>query len=400
MTAGARRPSVLMVTGAYFPETSGAGLQCRSLIRACGDRARFAVLTTALDDTLPAVGDVDGVPVRRVQVSAKSRLARWLAVPWLIVSALDLLRDADVVHLHGFSEKSIVVSLMARLLRKPVVVKLTSVGHDDPVAMRARGGLLFGSYRRADRFVAVSPRFESLYRDARMPDGRLQVIPNGVDLDRFKPADSAERARLRRALGLPVEGPLVLFVGFFSREKCPDLLFDAWTDTFAGSPASALVIVGASRSDYYEIDGAIADRVRADAVRLGCVDRLRLVEHTTSIEQYYRAADVFVLPSLREGLPNALLEAMACGLASIASRLPGVTDSVVTDGVDGLLVEPAGREALAAALGRLVGDADLRRRLGCAARQTVEARFSLPSIASRYISLYEELSPCAASPAR
>jgi glycosyltransferase involved in cell wall biosynthesis len=130
------------------------------------------------------------------------------------------------------------------------------------------------------------------------------------------------------------------------------------------------------------------------------VDRLRLVEHTASIEQYYRAADVFVLPSLREGLPNALLEAMACGLASIASRLPGVTDSVVTDGVDGLLVEPAGREALAAALGRLLGDADLRRRLGCAARQTVEARFSLPSIASRYISLYEELSPCAASPAR
>jgi glycosyltransferase involved in cell wall biosynthesis len=289
---------------------------------------------------------------------------------------------------------------MATLLRKPVVVKLTSVGHDDPVAMRARGGLLFGSYRRADRFIAVSPRLEQLYTDAGLPGGRLRLIPNGVDLDRFKPADAQARARLRRELGLPVDGPLVLFVGFFSREKCPDLLFDAWTDTFAASPASALVIVGASRSDYYEIDGSMADRVRADAQRLGCADRLRLVEHTTSIEQYYRAADIFVLPSLREGLPNALLEAMACGLASIASRLPGVTDSAVTDDVDGLLVEPGSREGLASALGRLLGDAELRRRLGCGARQTIEARFSLPSVASRYISLYEELSPCAASPGR
>ena len=89
------------------------------------------------------------------------------------------------------------------------------------------------------------------------------------------------------------------------------------------------MIVGASQSDYYEIDPAMADRVRADAVRLGCADRLQLVEHTSSIEQYYRAADIFVLPSKREGLPNALLEAMACGLPSIVSRLPGVTDSVI-----------------------------------------------------------------------
>jgi glycosyltransferase involved in cell wall biosynthesis len=395
-----RRPSIMMVTGSYFPETSGAGLQCRALIRACGDRAHFAVLTTALDPGLRARDEVDGVPVRRVCVNARSRVARWLTLPWLIASALDLERGADVVHLHGYSEKSAVVSLLARMLRKPVIVKLTSVGHDDPVAMRAKGSLLFGGYRRADRFVAVSPRFEALYADAGLPPGKLQVIPNGVDLDRFRPASPAERMRLRRDLGLPVDGLLVLFVGFFSHEKCPDLLFDAWTDSFGASPASSLVIVGASRSDYYEIDSTMAARVQADAVRLGCQDRLRLVEHTESIELYYRAADVFVLPSKREGLPNALLEAMACGLPSIVSRLPGVTDSVISDGVDGVLVEPGDREALASALRAALCDAERRARLGRAARQTVEARFSLAVTADRYIHLYEELSSCAASPER
>lgn len=380
-----------MVTGAYYPETSGAGLQCRSLIRACGDQAHFAVLTTALDPALPARGEVDGVPVRRVHVNARSRVARWLTAPWLLLSALDLARDADIIHLHGFSEKSLLLVALALVLRKPVVVKLTSVGHDDPVAMRAKGRLLFEGFRRADRFVAVSPRFRALYHEAGLPPERFQIIPNGVDLDRFRPASDGDRRALRRHLGLREDLPLVLFVGFFSHEKCPDLLFDAWADTFATAPRSSLVIVGASRSDYYEIDPAMVERVRADAARLGCTDRLTLVEHTPSIEQYYRAADVFVLPSKREGLPNAVLEAMACGVASIVSRLPGVTDTLITDGVDGLLVEPGNRADLADALLALLTDPGRRARIGAAGRSTVEARFSLADTARAYLDLYHEL---------
>src|SRR4029077_8030561 len=85
-----RRPSVMMVTGAYYPETSGAGLQCRALIRACGDAATFSVLTTALDPALPADDEIDGVRVKRVAVSARSRSARWLAAPRLTTAALAL----------------------------------------------------------------------------------------------------------------------------------------------------------------------------------------------------------------------------------------------------------------------------------------------------------------------
>ena len=380
-----------MVTGAYYPETSGAGLQCRSLIRACGDRAHFSVLTTALDPALPARDEVDGVPVRRVLVNARSRAARWLAAPWLLMSALDLERDADIVHLHGFSEKSLLVAALAGLLRKKMIVKLTSVGHDDPIAMRARGRAMFGAFSLADRFVAVSPRFEALYDDAGLPREKFRLIPNGVDLGRFRPLRESERPALRRQLGLPADMPLILFVGFFSAEKCPDLLFDAWTDTFERSPASSLVIVGASRSDYYEIDSALADRIRADARRLGCENRLHLVEHTTSIEQYFQAADVFVLPSKREGLPNALLEAMACGVPSIVSRLPGVTDTLIADGVDGVLVEPGDRAALAAALDSLLGAPGRRARIGEAGRASVAARFSLEGTAAAYLDLYREL---------
>src|SRR5205085_11338794 len=98
-----------------------------------------------------------------------------------------------------------------------------------------------------------------------------------------------------------------------------------------------------------------------------------LLERATAIEQLYRAADVFILPTLREGLPNAVLEAMASGAACIVSRLPGVTDTLITDGIDGRLVAPGDRSGFASALAELLDDAGARARLGQAARRTIES---------------------------
>lgn len=387
--------TVLMVTGAYFPELSGAGLQCRSLIRACGDRVRFRVLTTSVDPALPARDDVDGVPVSRVLVSATSRVARRFTLPRLVLATFRAAAGADIVHLHGFSMKSLVVIGIARLLGKRVIIKLTSVGHDDAVSMKRRGGGAFRAFLRADRFVAVSPRFAQLHADAGLPAGTLTLIPNGVDLERFRPPAPGERDVIRGELGLPVDRPMVLFVGFFSGEKRPDLLFDAWTDTFARAPESTLVFVGRTRSDYYEVDSGLADRIRRDAARLRCADRIIMIEEAAAIEQWYRAADVFALTSTREGLPNAVLEAMASGLPCVVSRLAGVTDTLITDGEDGVLVDVNDRARFAEALNALLNNAASRSALGIRARRTVADRFSLGRTAADYVALYRELAGAA-----
>lgn len=384
-------PSVLMITGAYFPEASGAGLQCRALIAACGDRARFAVLTTSVDRSLPEDDRIDGVPVRRVPVSARSRLLRLFTTPRLALAAWRLERDATIVHLHGFSAKSRVVIALARLLGRRIIVKETSLGHDDAVSMQAKGGGVFRSFRRADRFVGVSPAFAERHAAAGLPREKFRLIPNGVDLARFRPPADGERPEIRRSLGLPADRPIVLSVGFFSHEKRPDLLFDAWTGTFGVAPESALVFVGRTQSDYYEVDASLADRIRRDAARTGCADRVLMIEQTDAIERWYRAADVFVLPSTREGLPNVVLEAMASGLPCIVTRLPGVTDSMITDGDDGLLVGADDRAAFKDALRALLNDAARRSGLGARARQTAADRFSLDRTAASYVSLYREL---------
>src|SRR5262249_23074031 len=150
---------------------------------------------------------------------------------------------------------------------------------------------------------------------------------------------AGERTKLRRELSMPGGGPVILFVGFFSKEKGPHRLFDAWANLVRTvAPDAVLVFIGSTAGPYYEIDPSLAEDIRTRAASAGLTNRIQFVESTNEIERFYRAADVFVLPSSREGLPNALLEAMASGLACIVTMLPGVTDTVIEDGRNGLLV--------------------------------------------------------------
>jgi glycosyltransferase involved in cell wall biosynthesis len=388
------QPGVLMVTGAYSPEMSGAGLQCRALVRQLGGLVRFTILTTTTDRSLPAKDVRDGVAVHRVFVNPRRAWSKLTAGLRLTRVLLARRGGFSIVHLHGFSQKSMLVVVLALLSGKKIAIKLTSVGHDDPASIRAKGGLAYWCYSRAHMFFGVSPRLQALYEASGLPPDRFRLIPNGVDLERFHPASPDERRALRAGLGLPAEGPVILFVGFFSQEKCPDVLFDAWSRLAAhGERSSVLVFVGATRSSYYEVDERLAAAIRERAARLGLDTRLHFVEATAEIERYHRAADIFVLPSVREGLPNALLEAMACGAACVATRLPGVTDTLIADQEGGLLVPARDPTALEAALAQLIAEPDRARAMGACARQRIERDFSLAHTARQYLAAYQDMRP-------
>jgi glycosyltransferase involved in cell wall biosynthesis len=191
---------------------------------------------------------------------------------------------------------------------------------------------------------------------------------------------------------LPASGPLILFVGFFSADKGPHILFEAWRRIAATAAAgSSLLFIGSTASSYYEVDERLAYDIREAAQRDGLAARVLFVEESRIVEEYYRAADIFVFPSRREGFGMALVEAMASGLPCIASRLPGATDEIVTDGVDGLLVEPHDVVALSAALERVLADRQLAVRLGHSARSSVEQRFAIEKTARRTLEAYQRV---------
>jgi glycosyltransferase involved in cell wall biosynthesis len=380
-----------MVTGAYAPETSGASLQCRNLIRALRDRVDFTVLTTSTDPALPWQSVVDGIPVRRITVDPRSRVSKAMAIERMASSFLEIAPRIDVVHLHGFSQKSVLVIALAKLLGKRIVIKLTSVGHDDPESMRAAGLMMWTAYRQADAFIGVTPRFADGFESTGLERRRFVFIPNGVDLNRFTPASPATRADLQRQLRVPTGDPVVLFVGFFSREKNPDILSEAWLSLRDRGVTSTLVLIGATTGPYYEIDAGLAERIKRRAEQRGVSDRIVFVESTDRIEDYYRSADIFALPTVREGLPNVLLEAMASGLPPVITRLEGVTDWIVNPGVTGELVASADSAAFAAALAPLLTSPERREAFGAAARADVSARFDIARTATQTLEVYEQL---------
>jgi len=383
---------VLMVTGAYFPETSGGGLQARAVIRALRGKADFAVLTTSSDSSLPARAEEDGVPIRRVHVDVDSPVSKLTATARLAAAFVGLSRRFDIVNVHGFSRKAILFAGMCRLLKKRFVLTFQTGVHDEPAAARSAGASAYWAYRSADLYLSVSPALSRAYLDAGLPPSRLRQVCNAVETGRFRPPVAGEREALRRELGLPADLALVLFVGFFSRDKRPLLLYRAWSEIAAANARIGLVMIGATRSIHGEVETELAPDIRERAARAGLADRLFFVESTRTIEQYFRAADLYVLPSVREGLPIALIEAMATGLPCVATRLEGSTDVLLEDQVNGLLFEPDDEGALATAIGLVLNDPATAARLGAAARETALARYSIDKTAPAWLAAYEELS--------
>ena len=384
-------PAVLMVTGAYFPELSGGGLQARAVVRALAGEARFTVLTTSIEPSLPARAVEDGVPIYRIHVNPRGIVSRTLATARFAAALFALRHQADVVNLHGFSKKAVLVALFCRLFRKAYVLTLQTGGHDEPAAARRQGRVAAWAYGAADRYLSVSPGLSAAYRAAALPADRLRQVCNAVDVERFRPPRFGERDESRVQLGLPRDRCLILFVGYFGRDKRPDWLFDAWRALPPPARSrSHLVFVGRTDAAHGEVDARLAPDIRSRAAALGAEASISFVESTLEIERYFRACDLYVLPSIREGLPIALLEAMASGLPCIATAIAGSTDTLLEDR-RGWLVPADDRPALTAALEALMADDEERRRCGAAARDLIVSKYAIDVTAPLWLAEYTAL---------
>ena len=385
------RPGVLMVTGAYYPELSGGGLQARAVVRALSADVDFSVLTTSTDPSLQERAAEDGVPIRRVYVDIRRTGSQLTAAIRLALAFLRFSRRVDIVNLHGFSRKAILVVALSRLFGKRFILTLQTGVQDEPAAVRGSGRLAYLAYRSADLYLSVSPGLSRAYLEARLPASRLRQVCNAVDTERFKPATPVERKALRAELALPQELPLVLFVGVFSQDKRPQLLYGACARMATAGVKAAVVFIGATRPINPDIDAGLADTIRERAAVDGLAPDVFFVESSHAIEKYFRAVDVYALPSIREGLPIALLEAMSSALPCVASRLPGATDVVIEHGINGLLVTVDDLDEFADAIESLLRDREMAARLGAAARRTVVDRYSIDRTAATWLTAYNEV---------
>jgi glycosyltransferase involved in cell wall biosynthesis len=213
--------------------------------------------------------------------------------------------------------------------------------------------------------------------------GNFDVVYPPVDLDRFANVGRGDKSVIAEH-GLDPALPTLVSVGNVNRSKGYVHLVSALGLLSKRNLRLQALIVGVP------VDSKLSESLLRTVHELGLQDSVRFVGGKTDVERYYRAAAAFVLPSVSEAMPMALLEAMACGVPCVATRVGGV-EEVLHDGVNGILVEPAHSQALAAAIPRLVLSPEAASDMGKRASREVAERCSLERIAQQQAAIYREM---------
>ena len=398
---------VLFLTESFHPTLGGGETHVRRLgsqLVAAGDAV--TVLTRRADASWPAEENLDGIRVRRVGPPGPAATGKYRMLPAAFREALREAPRHDLLVVRATRVLGVPGLVAARARGVKVVLQPEINGELSGEAFTwgkrwargVRGRLVLALValrntllRDADAFVAMSRLIRDEMQAASVPAERIRLLPHGVDTTRFQPAAPGERAALRAKLGLP-EGLLAVYSGRLLRGKGLETLVDALAAPSAPSQLR-VVLVGSGEGQALDATAELRRRV----ARRGLEARVVFAGRSDRVEDYLRASDVFVFPSLFEALGIALVEAAACGLPAVASRTGGIVD-VVEDGRSGLLVAAGDTDALAGALAALAGDAPRRAALGAAARAVAVARFDERDVLEGYRALFRELSSSRAWP--
>ena len=376
-------------------DPGGAQEVVRTLARFLPDAGCRPIVVTLRDGSLRREIELLGVPV----VVMQGRRHSVLALPFAIAEMLRIRRElrrvirqyrASIVQTHLLRALDFLVFTLkfdgsvgqvywtlhnARLdLRRDQVPGNRWLLQPKRIVHRM---LYRAASRGIDGLVAVAAEVgESARKAYHPPAGKLVVIPNGVDLDRYGHATNGKS--LRDDLSVPHKARILIVVAKLYVQKGHSVLLDSLKTILPNVPDLHVVIVG---------DGPEREYLAAASAAMPGGSRIHFMGSRSDVPDLLAASDLFVLPSLWEGLPIALLEAMASALPVVATDVSGSRD-VVVDGESGLLVAPGDSRALAAAISRLLADSTWARAMGARARERVARHFSARMTAERHVAMY------------
>ncbi len=356
-----------------IPTLDRSGAEKQMVLLATGlPRERFQVEVA----TLTRLGPLEA-ELRAAQVPVTALGKRFKLDPLALARLVGFIRSGrfDVVQTWIFAANT--YGRIAARLARPAVVVTAEMAVDlwktsRELAIDRRLA------QRTDRVVGNSQAVVDFYHRNGIPAERLALIRSGIAAALPPPVD---RAAVRAEFGWPADSPVLVFAGRLAAQKGVDDLIAAIDLVQYVLPALRVLIVG---------DGPLRPQLEATAAafRLGGI--LRFTGHRDDVPQLLAAADLLVLPSLYEGLPNVVLEAMQAALPVVATAAPGTTE-VVVDGQTGLLVPVQAPPALAQAIRTVVENPERARLWGAAGRKRVESEFRVTTMIDAYAALYEEL---------
>lgn len=322
-----------------------------------------------------------GFGIFRVMQFGPNKFRKALFTLGALARIFQLRHRFDVLHAHLAFSSAVSAAVAGRLLRKQVIVKFGTGGAASEIRQSEkslRGRIKLAILRTwVDRYISLTEEIDRELLEAGFSGDKILRIGNGIDASLFAPA-AADKDAARSALTLSGK-TVILFTGRLVAVKGVPILLRALARV--NRPELHLVLAGEG-----------ADRASLEALvdELGLRTQVTFADYVKDVKPYLRAADIFVLPSLGEGISNSLLEAMSAGVACVATRVGGAAE-LLEQGRNGILIEPNTVDELAQALATLAGDSELRNRYGQLARDSVLARYDIGSVGARYIALYNEL---------
>ncbi len=279
----------------------------------------------------------------------------------------------DLVHLHSRRGADTLGLLASWRSNVPIVLSRRVDNPEASLIARLK-------YNRCDRVIAISDGIRDVLLGEGIPPDRVVTVRSAIDAESI-PFECADRAATRRAFDFPEDAIVVVMAAQFIDRKGHDLLLDVLPRVFAAEPRTRVLLFG--KGPRYD---TISERVS----REGLQDRVRLPGFHDNLLELLPCCDLLVHPARAEGLGIALLEAASAALPVVATRVGGIPEAVVHERT-GLLVEPGDVEGLGDALIRLLGDPELRRRMGAEGRAWVRVEHSVPAMVRGNRAVYEKV---------
>jgi len=278
-------------------------------------------------------------------------------------------KQFDIIHVHTIEWPAFVAVRLGNRLNKPVVIKDSTMNGITNILRYPNGGHKQQEIAAYGNFVAMTRMIHTSFLKAGVPSERITDIPNGIEITPLPSKASPWKQRF-------------IFVGNLRQQpaKGIDILLLAWKALIKQYPEARLDIVGEGDLTAYQ----------EFARNMGLSESVHFLGKRQDIRQLLLQSDVFVLPSRREGMSNALMEAMICGLPVVATDVSGSQD-LVEDGVSGLLVPVANVEALTSAMIRMLEDPTRSIEMGRRGYESVKEKCDINKVTSRYIQLYQQI---------
>jgi glycosyltransferase involved in cell wall biosynthesis len=237
---------------------------------------------------------------------------------------------------------------------------------------------------KLDIIVTKSYEMFKFYKAKYQSHPHIIFLPNGVDINKFKPVSNLKKNKIKLSLGFPEDEIIILFVGNILKEKGVDVLIDLFINKQFFVKNYRVLFVGNKN-----IDLKFTKKIEKKIIAAKLSKKLLLLGETKDVEYYYQIADLFILPSRREGMPNVVLEAMASKLCCIVSNLE-YTNDLIKNGT-GFKIDINDTEQFWRTINKAAADDNIRNEIGKNAKRLIEKNYKIQSIANKYADLYRKL---------